>query len=208
MENANETLDSPNEETDEQELETGTSETEDVNALKEKMNELSGKNKQLFERAKKAEGFEKNAEGKWVKTPKPEAKPEPPVLETPQSNEPDYAKLAFLKGEGIVHPDDQKIVQDEANRLKLPLTDILQMGHIKSQLETIQNQREAQAGMPKGRGSASGKTQGDVDYWVDKKKDDGTYDTPSDSELAGKVIEARIKKEEAGNKFADEPYTG
>ena len=125
------------------------------------------------------------------------------------SNEPDYAKLAFLKSEGVTHPDDQKLIQDEANRLKLPLTDILQMGHIKSQLETAKDQRNAQEGMPKGRGKGGGgKGQQDVDYWLDRKKADGTFETPDDPELAAKVIDARIHKEEQGNKFSDQLYSG
>ena len=76
------------------------------------------------------------------------------------------------------------------------------MAHIKSQLETNKDQREAQAGMPKGKGTASGKTQADVDYWLAKGE------TPDDLELAGKVIEARIKKETQGNKFSDILFTG
>lgn len=128
-------------------------------------------------------------------------------VEPSKSNEPDYAKLAFLKGEGITHPDDQKLVQDEAARLKMPLTDILAMGHIKSQLETARDQREAQAGMPKGPGRGSGKTQQDVDYWLAKpQKADGTYETPSDIGLAEKVINARMNQEKSSNKFSDELY--
>ncbi len=118
-----------------------------------------------------------------------------------ESNEPDYARLAFLEQRGITHPDDQKIVQDEATRLKLPLTDILAMKHIKTQLDTNKDQRDAVAGMPKGRGKGGGQTQADVDYWLAKGE------TPDDQDLAEKVIEARIKKETSGNKFSDELYT-
>lgn len=199
MENENENLNSPNEETDGQEAET---DIEDVTVLKEKIEELSGKNRQLFERAKKAEGFEFK-DSHWIKKEKSE-----PSAPEPQSNEPDYAKLAFLKGENVVHPDDQKIVMDEAARLKLPLTDILQMAHIKSQLETNKDQRESQAGMPKGKGSAGGKTQADVDFWINQKNPDGTFKTPEDPELAAKVIDARIKKETTGNKFSEDLFTG
>jgi hypothetical protein len=195
MENEIENGDSLNAETDEQELESDSS-LEDVSALKEKVDELSGKNRQLFERAKKAEGFEKNNEGHWVKTQRPD------LLPKPQSNEPDYAKIAFLETKGFNHPDDQKWIQDEANRLKLPLTDILQMEHAKSKLQIAKDQRESQAGMPKGRGSASGKTQNDIDYWLAKGE------TPDDQELGQKVIEARIQKEKQGSKFSDELYTG
>jgi hypothetical protein len=204
MENVNETLDSPNEETDTSETEKieETESTEDVTALKEKLTEISDKNRQLFERAKRAEGFEKNSEGKWIKIHSAEPPPKS------QSNEPDYAKLAFLETKGVAHPDDQKIVIDEAVRLKLPLTDILQMEHIKGKLQTQKDQREAQEGMPKGRGTGGGKTQGDVDYWVDQKNTDGTFKTPEDPELAAKVIDARIKKEKQGSKFSDILYTG
>jgi hypothetical protein len=125
-----------------------------------------------------------------------------------ESSEPDYAKLAFLKGEGITHPDDQKWVQDEARRLKLPLTDILSMAHAKNHLETSKDQRDAMAGMPKGRGRGGGTTQHDVDYWRDRKKADGTYETPEDHEMAVKVIDARIKKESNKNMFSDILYTG
>ena len=197
MENEIENLDSPNEEPDIPE------ETEDVTALKEKLTEISDKNRQLFERAKRAEGFEKNSDGKWIKIHS--AEPEKPKS---QSNEPDYSKLAFLEQRGIAHPDDQKLVQDEAQRLKLHLTDILQMEHIKGKLQIAKDQREAQAGMPKGAGKGGGKTQGDVDYWIDQKNPDGTFKSPDDSELAAKVIEARIQREVRGSKFADDLYTG
>jgi len=208
MENETENLDSLNEENENADSEKGeTNEGEpDLDALKGKIEDLSGKNKQLFERAKKAEGFEKNTEGKWIKTQKPEVKPELSELK-PQLNEPDYAKIAYLNSTGISHPDDQKLVQDEAARLKLPLTDVLQMEHIKAKLEANKDDREAKAGMPKGRGQAGGKTQGDVDYWIDQKNPDGTFKTPEDPELAEKVIDARMKKEKSGKMFSDELFT-
>ena len=187
---------------------------ENVEELKETLKSEASvqmkENSQLYQRAKKAEGFEFDKDTKqWVKKEiKSKAEPAELKNENKISNEPDYAKLAYLKSEGINHPDDQKLVQDEANRLKLPLTDILRMAHIKSQLLTANDQRAAQAGMPKGRGSGGGgKTQQDVDYWLDRKNADGTYETPSDSVLAEKVINARIQKEEQGHKFSDKLYS-
>lgn len=125
-----------------------------------------------------------------------------------ESSEPDYARLAFLETKGISHPDDQKVIQDEANRLKLPLTDVLAMKHIKEKLEANKDQRDALTGMPKGKGRGGGTTQHDIDYWIDKQKPDGTYDTPEDHELAVKVINARIKKQGNINQFSDVLYTG
>ncbi len=197
MENENkENLNSEIEETD-----IVADENDDIDALKEKFEKVSNTNKQLFERAKKAE-----TEARELKQFKAEAEAKKEVDKTSlqdinKSNEPDYARLAFLEQRGLSHPDDQKLVQDEAARLKLPLTDVLNMGHIKSQLETNKDQRESLAGMPKGRGNATGKNQQDVDYWLQKGE------TPDDLELAEKVIDARIKKEQSGNKFSDIMFT-
>ena len=146
-----------------------------------------------------------------------EAKPSEPVEnETPikiepkeQSSEPDYAKLSFLEGRKVDNPDDQQIVLSEAERLKLPLTDVLEMEHIKSKLKDAKDQRESTEGMPKGSGKGTGKTRNDVDYYTSKpQKADGTYETPTDLDLADKVIEARMKKEKQGNQFSEELYTG
>jgi hypothetical protein len=128
--------------------------------------------------------------------------------ETKEPNEPDYARMAYLDGKGITNPDDQKWVQDEANRLKLPLTNILQMEYAKAKLQSNKEQQEAMDGMPKGRGKGGGQTQNEVDYWVDRVKPDGTYETPEDHDLAIKVINARIAKESKKSQFSDTLYTG
>lgn len=123
------------------------------------------------------------------------------------SNEPDYSKIAYLNTVGITHPEDQKWAQDEANRLKLPLTDVLAMEHAKARLQANKDQREAMAGMPKGSGRGGSNTQNDVDYWLAKPpKADGTYETPSDPEIAIKVINARINKEKNKSMFSDDLY--
>jgi hypothetical protein len=170
--------------------------------LKAEADTLAENNKQLFARAKKAEGFEQDSEGKWVKVEKPqppEAKPE-----EKKPNEPDYLdkidKLT-LKSEGISHPDDQKIVLAEAKRLNLSVEEIVGMEHIKAKLKTASEQREAEAGMPDGKGKPSGTNKSSVEYWVDKKNPDGTYKTPDDPELATKVIDARVHKEEVSSMF-------
>lgn len=147
-------------------------------------------------RAEKAERELKELKAKSEKpTPKND---EPREL---KSDEPDYAKLAFLKSEGVINAEDQKIVQDEAKRLKLPLTEVLQMEHIKGKLKDAKDQRESQDGAPKGKGKSGGSNQTDVDYWLAKGE------TPTDLELAEKVINARMKKEESKGMFSDELWT-
>lgn len=116
---------------------------------------------------------------------------------TNKSNEPDYSKLAFLEGRKVDHPDDQKIVLDEAKRLNLPLTDILGMEHVKAKLKANSEQRDAEDGVPKGKGKAGGTTKGDVEYWLSKGG------TPEDQDLAEKVVAARMKQESDRNMFSD-----
>jgi hypothetical protein len=170
--------------------------------LKKEADALNESNKQLYARAKKAEGFE-NKDGKWVKreTP-PETKIDNP--EAKKSDEPDYGKLAYLKSEGVSHPDDRKAVMEESKRLNLPIEEVLGMEHIKSRLRSAKEQREAEAGMPEGGSSKTGGNKGSVDYWVNKKDKAGNYETPTDVELANQVIEARMKSEQSKNMFSDE----
>ena len=176
----------------------------DVESLKETLkaeaDALDKSNKQLYHRAKTAEGFtyDKN-ENKWIKKEVKEVKPE---AKSKKTNEPDYARLAFLEQRGLTNVDDQKLVQDEAERLKMPLTVVLGMEYIQSKLKASKDQREADAGMPKGRGNSGSQTKNDVDYWLAKGE------TPDNQELAEKVIAARIKSEGVANKFSDDLYSG
>ena len=121
-----------------------------------------------------------------------------------QSNEPDYGRIAYLNSEGINHSDDQKVVLDEANRLKLPLTEVRAMEHVKSRLQANKDQREAVAGSTiKGGSRAGGNTKHDVDYWLNK----GGDERPDDPELARKVLNAKMAKQASTNKFSDMMYS-
>ena len=125
----------------------------------------------------------------------------PPKKEESDGN--DYGRLAvrtFLKSEGYDHPDDQKIVMDEAKRLNLPIDEVATMEHIKTRLTANKDEREAKAGMPRGSNRSGGSTPQDVEYHLAK----GT--TPDDQELAEKVVEARMKREEQRGKFSDMLY--
>lgn len=113
----------------------------------------------------------------------------------------DYSRLAYLNSVDVRHPDDQKAIMDEAERLKLSLTDVLNMPHMKEQLKQAKNQRAVEEGMPKGDGTSSARTKGDVDYWVNKTDKDGNFITPQDPALASKVIEARMRNESSSSMF-------
>lgn len=126
-------------------------------------------------------------------------------VEAPQkeSNEPDYAKLGYLNSVQVTHPDDQRAVIDEANRLKLPLTDVLQMEHMKARLQANDNQRTAENGSPSGSGRKGGAGKGDVDYYLANPDQ-----VPTDLKLHNEVIDARIKRETDNNMFSSVPFIG
>uniref|UniRef100_A0A6H1ZHD2 Uncharacterized protein n=1 Tax=viral metagenome TaxID=1070528 RepID=A0A6H1ZHD2_9ZZZZ len=190
MEDKDENLDSTNEEEENADSENGETEEQSLDVLQKEKTELSEKNKQLFERTKKAESEAKKLR-EQLKAKEPDKE-----LENSQSNEPDYSKLAFLEGRQVSHPDDQKLVIDEAVRLKLPLTDILGLEYIKAKLQTSKEQREAESGTPAGRGKAGGGTgQKDVDYWIQKGE------LPKDQELAAKVVNAKMQKDDTKRMF-------
>ena len=197
MENETELQDSQQPDEEVQASENKDDKAEEVKEEKDDSAALKEKNKQLFERAKKAETEAKELKAQLEKKETPTPKKE----EAEQSNEPDYAKEAFLEQRGVKHPDDKKIIYDEANRLKLPLTDILGMEHMKTKLKDAQTQREAEEGMPDGKGKPGGVNKGAEDYWVGKKNKDGSFAAPPDLELHQKVINKRITKEKKANMF-------
>lgn len=125
------------------------------------------------------------------------------VSQKQESNEPDYGRLAYLNSMKVDHPDDQKMVLDEANRLKLPISDVMQMEHMKSRLETSRNQRDAEMGTPSGSGRKGGAGKGDVDYYLAHPDE-----VPQSLELHNQVIDARIKRETDNSMFSQVPFIG
>jgi hypothetical protein len=118
------------------------------------------------------------------------------------SSEPDRMDKLELRQLGVDNPDDMQMVIDEAKLIKKDVLEVAGMDYMKAKLTASKNQRKAEAGMPKGKGDTNSKTKADVDYWIAKGE------TPSDPDLAEKVINARMAKEEQGSKFSDELYTG
>ena len=154
-------------------------------------------------RAEKAEKELKKLQAER-ETPKNDVEKSEAPKKEETSDEPDlkskYEKLA-LKTEGITHPDDQKVVLDEAKRLNLDVEEVMAMEHIQSKLKANKNQRDAGDAMPDGKGKSGGDFKGQVEYWVDRKNPDGTYQTPEDPELAEKVIDARVNQQKNQAQF-------
>ena len=167
-----------------QQTNTGESSTEETSSNEVKT--LSAQKKHWRE---KAESLEKELTDFKTKEVKTESK-------TTESNEPNYGRLAYLASKGITHPDDIKVIEDYEKRSKEPLTEVIDMEHIKTRLKVNQDARTAQGGMPAGSQRAGGTTQHDVDYWVQK----GTG-LPDDQALAEKVVETRMGKDSSHRKF-------
>lgn len=184
------------EETQEEVTEDSVNEQEDVEKLKGSLNRLYKQNKEL----------KKQLEENKHTTPPVEEKDS-----KIKSNEPDYAtRLAvktYLNQQGITHPDDQKRVMDEAARLNLPPDEVASMAHIKNELKDASDQREAESGVPRGTARRSGTTKNDLEYWLAKDPNE-PGSTPDDLELANKVIDARIAKQEQTSKFSEDLYSG
>ena len=75
------------------------------------------------------------------------------------------------------------------------------MDHVKTKLQKAHDQREAESGMPKGKGKAGGKHKGNLDYYLAKGE------APEDVELAKEYFEAKEKQEKNANMFSDILYS-
>ena len=149
MENENiENLDSPNEEPSE---ESAQETSPEIEALKEQ-------NKQLFARAKKAEGFTLK-DGKWVKEPKLEPKPE--VKEEPEAEQGLTSKDVLYLAKADVHEDDIDTVLEWAKFKNISVKDA--HGELKGVLATkAEERRSAQVTQTKGARGASAPTAEDL----------------------------------------------
>jgi len=153
------------------------------------------------QKIKKAEQKLKEAlEGKKSETETPK-KEEVKEEKSNESDLQDKLNSLTLKTEGITHDDDTKVVVDEANRLKLDVEEVMKMEHIQAKLKANKDKRDVANAMPDSKGKSGGDFEGDVAHWIDKKNDDGTYQTPDDLELAEKVIDARVKQQKTAQQF-------
>lgn len=125
-------------------------------------------------------------------------------VETPkESNYNDELAITRLEVRGILNKDDQKVVLDEANRLKLSVAEVMDMEHVKAKITAQQNQRTAENGSPDGTGRKGGASKGDVDYYLANPDE-----VPPDLKLHNEVIDARIKREQENNMFSKVPFVG
>ena len=184
MENENENLDSINEETT-VETENAEGEELDATALNQKNKELANANRQLFERAKKAEGFVK-LDGKWVKTPKTEPKPEEKVVPQAKTGELDDNALDYLDLKGISEAEDIKVIEDIAKKTGMTVRQALKDEYVIAKLDANKRARNVANATPSGVKRGSGSSAQDVDSAVAKFEQTG--ELPMDYELRSMVV--------------------
>ena len=124
--------------------------------------------------------------------------------ETPkESNYTNELAVTRLEVRGFTHKDDQAMIIEEANRLKMNAVEVAEMPHMKAKLEAAVNQRTAENGSPSGTGRKGGAGKGDVDYYLAHPDE-----VPPDLKLHNEVIDARIKRETDNSMFSQVPFIG
>jgi hypothetical protein len=194
MENENvnaDTSNSENENANSQNSDVATiEENDDVTVLKEKYQKLTDTNRQLFERAKKAEGFEKNTEGKWVKTQKPKTEVKTEVLK--KSDEIDLGHLAFYNSKSdsvkIEADEDVEFLQSTIKETGKTQKTLLGSKWFQSELKERQEARSVLKATPGATRTAGEPASTKVDYWINKGQ------LPPDQKLREDVVNEKIRR--------------
>lgn len=203
-----ETLDSTNEE------QVAVDVNDSPDALKEKFEKLStshqkvlDNNRRLFARAKKAEGFELDADGKWIKLEKPKADDDKSKAKPKQKDGLDYGMKAYLRSEGI-EAEYFGFVQEQMEESGLELESLLANGYFKQLLQEKRNKASIDSAIPSKTRNVSESAKTRVDHWVEKGE--LPPNTPENAELRSKVLAAREARERTGNNFSQQPvvYAG
>ncbi len=111
-----------------------------------------------------------------------------------QSDDFDYGEYAFLAQKGIESDADVAFVRESMKDSGKTLRETLNASWFKAELTERQAIAQTAKAVPKGRG-ANGTAIDSVDYWLGKP----IAEVPV--EMRGKVVNARLAKENSGGKF-------
>ncbi len=117
--------------------------------------------------------------------------------EAKKSDEFDYGELAFLNANDIKDSDEIDFAKKLQKQTGQELRDLIGDEYFQSKLNSYREGRATEKAMPKGSKRSNNSTVDSVDYWIAK----GELPPVEQRELRYKVVNARIKKEEAGTKF-------
>ena len=119
--------------------------------------------------------------------PKKEAKPQMATGEL------DEAQLDYFELKGIVDDEKIAIIQNVMKRTGLNHRDVLKDEYVISKFKAMDDEAKVKNATPSGAKRSGGSVANDVDYWYAKYEKDGTL--PSDFELASKVINKKVDKD-------------
>ena len=114
-----------------------------------------------------------------------------------KSDEFDYGELAFLNANDIKDSDEVDFAKKLQKQTGQELRDLIGDEYFQSKLNSYREGRATEKAMPKGSKRSNNSTVDNVDYWIAK----GELPPIEQRELRYKVVNARMKKEEAGTKF-------
>lgn len=104
----------------------------------------------------------------------------------------DETQLELLDFKGISDADDIKIIESVMKRTGQKLREVLKDDYVMGKLDTNKKAREVANAMPSGKKGTGSSSSDNVDYWVQKNAQDGTW--PSDYSLKVKVLAAKELK--------------
>ena len=179
---------------EEENIETTDSLNGDVEEVEtETVETLKAKNQSLYERLKKAEGFERDADGAWIKKAEPEPKPKKEPL-AKKSDDLDYGQKAFLVANGVKGEKETDLVKEMMKESGKTLEQVLESKYFQSELENLRELDKTEKATPTGR-RTSNASMDSVEYWLSKPMSE----VPK--EMRSKVVNARLAKEQGGGVF-------
>ena len=152
--------------------------------------ELKGLNQRRANKLKKAKEL----------LSKPPPSPLPPPPPPPEKKEFDYGEMAYLEAKGVSEEDYDYLLQESQNTGK-PLKNLLGFKYVQEALASKKEERQTKEALPTGGKRSTSSARDSVEYWLAK----GELPPWSEPELRRKVVNAKIKREEAKSTFTDNP---
>lgn len=109
----------------------------------------------------------------------------------------DYAEKAYLKASGI-QSDEYDFVKEVMDSTGKNLDQVLEAKYFQSELKERREAKATKDAIPDGKTRGAGGHRDSVEYWIAK----GELPPPDQIELRRKVVNAKIKANNQGSKFA------
>lgn len=117
-----------------------------------------------------------------------------------KTSEFDYGQKAFLIANGIKGADEMQLAREVMEETgKSDLEALVESKYFQARLKEFREDAAAEAAMPKGTRKTAATSKDSVEYWI--AKGELPPDTPENTELRRKVVNAKQQKATSGSKF-------